>query len=107
MDDACYTAPPFIDNRANGLIGSAEVTDGRSNMTIQVNGERRTAAAGTTIAGLLSELAIRTERVAVEVNQSILDKSEFGGRLLQDGDRVEIISFIGGGSEGTREHGIE
>jgi sulfur carrier protein len=67
-------------------------------MTIQVNGERRMAPAGTTIAGLLKELEIGTERVAVELNQAILDKSEFGGCLLRDGDHVEIISFIGGGA---------
>jgi thiamine biosynthesis protein ThiS len=47
---------------------------------------------------LLRELAIKTERVAVELNLEILDRKEFDQRLLKQGDRVEILSFIGGGS---------
>jgi len=54
-------------------------------------------AAGSTVAGLLTELDIRPDRVAVELNLSILDRGEFDGRNLQEGDRIEIISFIGGG----------
>ena len=67
-------------------------------MDVQVNGEHRTLTAGVTVAGLLTELDIRPDRVAVEVNLNILDRSEFDGRRLQEGDRIEIISFIGGGS---------
>jgi len=66
-------------------------------MDVQVNGEHRTLTAGVTVAGLLTELDIRPDRVAVEVNLNILDRSEFDGRRLQEGDRIEIISFIGGG----------
>jgi len=68
-------------------------------MHVQVNGEPRTLAAGATVAGLLTELDIRPDRVAVELNLNILDRSEFDRRSLQDGDRIEIISFIGGGME--------
>jgi sulfur carrier protein len=67
-------------------------------MHIQVNGEQRTLATGLTVAGLLQELDIRSDRVAVELNLTILDRSEFDGRSLQEGDRIEIISFIGGGT---------
>nr|MBI3613603.1 sulfur carrier protein ThiS [Nitrospirota bacterium] len=66
---------------------------------IQVNGEYREAKAGTTVADLLRQLDIKSERVAVEVNLEILDKGAFAQRSLQEGDRIEIISFIGGGSE--------
>jgi hypothetical protein len=38
--------------------------------------------------------------VAVEVNMEIMDKGVFESKLLQDGDQVEVMSFIGGGSEG-------
>ena len=68
-------------------------------MHIQVNGEPRTVTAGATVAGLLKELDIRPDRVAVELNLTILDRSEFDGRSLQEGDRIEIISFIGGGGK--------
>jgi thiamine biosynthesis protein ThiS len=65
---------------------------------IQVNGEARTARAGSTVADLLKELDVRPDRVAVELNLQILDRQEFTRRGLHEGDRVEIISFIGGGS---------
>jgi sulfur carrier protein len=64
---------------------------------IEVNGERRTAQSDLTVAGLLRELDIRSDRVAVELNLEVLDQKEFEQRSLRDGDRVEIISFIGGG----------
>lgn len=68
-------------------------------MQILVNGERREATLGTTVDDLLRELEIRSDRVAVEVNLEVLDRQEFARRGLREGDRIEIISFIGGGSE--------
>jgi sulfur carrier protein len=65
---------------------------------IQVNGEQRCCSIGATVGDLLRELAIKTERVAVELNLEILDRSTFDHRPLKDGDRVEILGFIGGGS---------
>ena len=68
-------------------------------MQIWVNGQVRTAPEGLTVDALLQELDIRSEHVAVEVNLDIVDRREFGRRALLDGDRVEILSFIGGGSD--------
>lgn len=65
---------------------------------IHVNGEVRTWRSGATVTELLQDLDIRTERVAVELNLEILDRAVFDRRLLKDGDRVEILGFIGGGS---------
>jgi thiamine biosynthesis protein ThiS len=65
---------------------------------IQVNGQSRACRAGATVAELLRELEIMSERVAVELNLEILDRNEFDHRGIQDGDRLEILSFIGGGS---------
>ena len=79
-------------------------------MKIQVNGEGRTANAGVTVAELLRELDIRPDRVAVEVNTEVLNRHEFERRGLCEGDHVEIISFIGGGSEqfdGSMSHWID
>jgi len=67
-------------------------------MQIQVNGESRHCLTGSTIGDLLRELNIKTERVAVELNLEILDRNDFDQRGLHDGDRVEILSFIGGGA---------
>lgn len=67
-------------------------------MQIQVNGEPREIAEGATVAELLSALAVPGDRVAVELNLEIVDRQDFSSRVLREGDRVEIISFIGGGS---------
>ncbi len=66
---------------------------------IRVNGEARAWRRGATVADLLQDLEVKTERVAVELNLEILDRASLTQRLLQDGDRVEILSFIGGGCE--------
>lgn len=65
---------------------------------IQVNGEARGCLADATVGDLLRELAIKTERVAVELNLEILDRKDFDQRSLKQGDRLEILSFIGGGA---------
>ena len=65
---------------------------------IHVNGDSRDLRADATVGDLLRELAIKTERVAVELNLEILDRKEFDQRSLTQGDRVEILSFIGGGA---------
>jgi sulfur carrier protein len=67
-------------------------------MQIQVNGEPRSWRLHGTVADLLADLHIKTERVAVELNLEILDRAAFPERALKDGDRVEILSFIGGGT---------
>lgn len=77
-------------------------------LQIQVNGQPRDCRSGSTVADLLRELDITTERVAVELNLEILDRKDFEVRGLKHGDRVEILSFIGGGglvSGGRMERG--
>lgn len=69
-------------------------------MTIHLNGEPHEVEEGTSVAGLLRILEIRLDQVAVEINLEIMDKSQFENRLLQNDDRVEVMSFIGGGSFG-------
>jgi thiamine biosynthesis protein ThiS len=65
---------------------------------IQVNGEARITKAESTVSELLQDLDLKSDRVAVELNLEILDRKEFGTRQLREGDRVEILSFIGGGA---------
>jgi thiamine biosynthesis protein ThiS len=65
---------------------------------IHVNGEARDWRGDATVADLLRDLDITTERVAVEVNLEILDRAMFAQHRVKDGDRIEILSFIGGGS---------
>jgi len=63
---------------------------------IEVNGEKRHVD-GMTVLEYLYTLAIDTGRVAVELNLEILSKTEFATTWLSDGDRVEIVHFVGGG----------
>ena len=69
---------------------------------IHVNGEARGWRIGGTVAELLSDLEIGADRVAVELNLEIVDRQEFARRQLNDGDRIEILSFIGGGTPRVR-----
>lgn len=68
-------------------------------MRILLNGESRDVPEACSVAFLLAELQIRGDRVAVEVNLNIVDRRTFEGTALRDGDRVEVIGFIGGGEE--------
>ncbi len=70
-------------------------------MQIIINGEKRTINDDTTIAGLLKELKIDSQRVAVELNMSIIDKADYSRTILKDSDKLEIVSFIGGGASWT------
>jgi len=65
-------------------------------MHVTVNGENRQIPAGSNIAALLADLAI-TGRLAVELNGTIVPRSEFEIRTLNAGDTVEIVRAIGGG----------
>lgn len=66
-------------------------------MTITVNGEERQATDGATVRRLLDELQIPVVRVAVEVNLEIVPKAAYDQHTLQDGDKIEIVHFVGGG----------
>ncbi|MBI2962273.1 MAG: sulfur carrier protein ThiS [Deltaproteobacteria bacterium] len=66
-------------------------------MVAIVNGRERPLAAGVTIADLLAELALGGRRVAVELNRDIVPKSEYASRPIRDGDRIEVVQFVGGG----------
>lgn len=67
-------------------------------MHIVVNGEQQEVEESLTVAHLLQKLNLRTEQVAVEINLKILDRNDFSTWTLHNGDKVEILSFIGGGS---------
>ncbi len=66
-------------------------------MQIQLNGAPRDCAPGITIASLLEEAGYGSGRVAVEVNHEVVPRSLHVKYVLNEGDRVEIVSAIGGG----------
>jgi sulfur carrier protein len=66
-------------------------------MNVQLNGEQKEVSEGSTVAGLLSSLGIGVERVAVEVNLDIVPRARHATHVINDGDRIEIVQFVGGG----------
>lgn len=66
-------------------------------MQIQVNGELRHIAEGSTIGDLLVLLDVVGRRVAVELNQEIVPKSQHTSTVLKQGDVLEVVHAIGGG----------
>ena len=66
-------------------------------LSITLNGEPRSVAAGLTIAGLLGDLGLDAAKVAVERNLEIAPRSQFALQALADGDKLEIVHFVGGG----------
>src|SRR5581483_402063 len=67
-------------------------------MRIQLNGEPRDLDAPLTIAALLEQLNINPRLVAVELNQLVIRRANYGETLIEDGAEVEIVAFVGGGS---------
>ena len=66
-------------------------------MRLTINGEERELAAAPTIAALLAELGLDRRKLAVERNLEIVPRSLFGATVLAEGDRIEIVAFVGGG----------
>ena len=66
-------------------------------MNILVNGDAFKLAEQATIATLLEQLALAGKRLAVEVNEDIVPRSQHGEYRLNAGDRVEVVHAIGGG----------
>jgi sulfur carrier protein len=71
-------------------------------MNLQINGEERTFSAEQgnnpfTLAALIESLAMKPDRVAVELNRTIVARDRWPETHLKDGDRLEIVHFVGGG----------
>jgi sulfur carrier protein len=66
-------------------------------MRVQVNGEPREIAAGSTIVALLSTLGLADRPVAVERNTAIVPRAQHAATVLEEGDLLEVVQFVGGG----------
>ena len=66
-------------------------------MNIILNGSELTLSAGTTLKQLIEQQGLAGKRLAAEVNQQIIPKTEHEKLLLNDQDKVEIVHAIGGG----------
>ena len=64
---------------------------------IQLNGDPYEISNGTNLNELLNRLKIKKNNVAIEVNGEIVEKNKYPNLILNKGDKVEIVQFIGGG----------
>jgi len=66
-------------------------------LQITLNGDRVELAGPLTVTELLSRFEIDPRRVAIEHNLTVLRRARYADTLVQDGDRIEIVNFVGGG----------
>lgn len=66
-------------------------------MRIEVNGEPREIADGSSVRVLLDELGVTQPHVAVELNLEVVPRAEHAATELREGDRLEVVTLVGGG----------
>ncbi len=74
------------------------MSDPPGGILVVVNGEDLDVPVGTTVSALLQKLDLPTQRVAVEHNRRVVPRGEHGAVTLNHGDRLEIVTFVGGGT---------
>ena len=66
-------------------------------MKVFVNGEEKDLSGATSLSELITELDLPVARIAIELNREVVRRSDWGSTMLNDGDRIEIVHFVGGG----------
>ena len=66
-------------------------------MNLTINGETQLSSAET-LGALVTELGMKSDRVAIELNREIVPREQWPETPLHDGDRLEIVHFVGGGA---------
>ena len=66
-------------------------------MTIKLNGDPHEIIGPLSVSALLAQLDIDARRVAVELNLTVVKKAAYDSSVVNDGDEVEIVNFVGGG----------
>ena len=71
-------------------------------MELKINGEPRDFPDGLTLATLIQQLGMKADRVAVELNLEIVPRTKWADTHLKEGDKLEIVHFVGGGKSALR-----
>jgi thiamine biosynthesis protein ThiS len=66
-------------------------------LRVYINGESREVSGPTSLAELIAQLELPAARIAVELNRSVIRRADWSNTTLEDGDRIEIVHFVGGG----------
>jgi len=64
---------------------------------VTINGNARQFSSGLTLVDLIQQLGMKSDRVAVELNREIVPRDHWATTSLNNGDRLEIVHFVGGG----------
>ena len=73
-------------------------------MTLHINGEKRDFPDALTVSALVEHPGMKGDRVAIELNLDILPRDRWPSTELHDGDRLEIVHFVGGGQSPITNH---
>ena len=68
-----------------------------TSIDVVINGQPRAVNTGTTVAALIGELGLGGRKVAVERNREVVPRAQHATTVLADGDRLEVVTFVGGG----------
>jgi thiamine biosynthesis protein ThiS len=77
--------------------------ESENHMNLTINGETQSSSAET-LGALVELLGMKPDRVAIELNREIVPRDQWQKTMLHDGDRLEIVHFVGGGSAGLLSH---
>ncbi len=66
-------------------------------MRLVINGEEKELAGVSTLASLVEQLGLKADRLAIELNRDIVPRGKWSDTALNEGDRLEIVHFVGGG----------
>lgn len=68
-------------------------------MKLVINGEETDCADVPHLLALIEQLGTKADRIAVELNREIVPRAEWGSTMVREGDRLEIVHFVGGGRD--------
>jgi len=68
-------------------------------LQVEINGEKRAVEEQMTLRELIEHLSLAPERLAIELNHRVVRRADWPQTPLKDGDRIEIVHFVGGGEE--------
>jgi thiamine biosynthesis protein ThiS len=71
-------------------------------MKLTLNGQDREFTSISTISDLLVQLGLKPDRIAVELNRQLVSRDRWPTTRLSDGDKLEIVHFVGGGAESRK-----
>lgn len=89
---------------ATSLSCAASFTPPEPIVQVQINGEpREFSHSSLRLSELVEQLSLAPQRIAIEVNRQIVRRADWEHTEVSDGDRVEIVHFVGGGDAGRRQ----